>query len=390
MEQMLTSFAISVAANIVTSLFARNDTEKEIRKAFQEAIEMWSPNEDIRRYKEDEIYLFVQRYIAHPALDAAELSDEQRAFLKCFEKCVAQHAAAASYLSAIKEKEYYEVVMSSLQLVHSKLDAINQKLEEHNLRHEELHFEAVAQINTILHEVVEEPINALLYGITAIFDREIYAYTDVKNNGDVEVVIDSASRLVEDEDGDSYRPKFHDVDYDWEQERYTDWHGLNPDWDFCELFEDSMIAKFQLVNIDFYDGIDELQQYIDRKSINDQLSIDEKRLLTEIVASMRAVQAIVDDHPDMFLKVENLRFKNLQMELLGTFNDHGEKIGHFLVRYDDGVYSEGVTETYAPMVKRDELLDVYMLAPEYYYKMTGYLGHLFSLLPEWWEISGKA
>ena len=51
-SQLLSSFAISVAANMATALFARNNTEKEIRKAFQEAIEMWCPNEDIRRLRE--------------------------------------------------------------------------------------------------------------------------------------------------------------------------------------------------------------------------------------------------------------------------------------------------------------------------------------------------
>ena len=55
LTQMLSSFAISVAAHIVTSLFARNDTEKEIRAAFQEAIEKWCPNEDIRRFREPAI-----------------------------------------------------------------------------------------------------------------------------------------------------------------------------------------------------------------------------------------------------------------------------------------------------------------------------------------------
>lgn len=35
---ILSSFAISVAANIVTSLFVRNNTEKEIRAAFQDIV----------------------------------------------------------------------------------------------------------------------------------------------------------------------------------------------------------------------------------------------------------------------------------------------------------------------------------------------------------------
>ena len=59
LNSVLSSFAISVAANIVTSLFARNGTEKEIRTAFQEAIEKWCPNEDIRRFREPDINKFV-------------------------------------------------------------------------------------------------------------------------------------------------------------------------------------------------------------------------------------------------------------------------------------------------------------------------------------------
>ena len=39
--ELFTSFAISVAANIVTTLFARTSSEKEIRTAFQDAIEEW-------------------------------------------------------------------------------------------------------------------------------------------------------------------------------------------------------------------------------------------------------------------------------------------------------------------------------------------------------------
>ena len=38
MSDLLSSFAISVAANILTSLFSKNNTEKEIRTAFQDAI----------------------------------------------------------------------------------------------------------------------------------------------------------------------------------------------------------------------------------------------------------------------------------------------------------------------------------------------------------------
>ena len=294
----LSSFAISIAANIVTSLFARNDTEKEIRKAFQEAIEMWCPNEDIRRFKEKDIYKFVNGYIVNPAIDSRELSEELKSFLDCFEKCIANHHSAALYLSAIKEKDYYDIAMASLNLVHAKLDSISKKLDVANPRHEELHFEAVAEINTVLEEETVDAVNVFLYGILAAFDHDIYAYIEEGEDKDLEVVIDKDS-LLQEEDGGSFRPKFHDFDYDWDQEVGRDWSGINPDLDFWKMFSESYMAAFQLMRIDFYDSIEELHRIIDRKTINDQLSKDEKRLLTEIIASMRAIQSIIEDHSDM-------------------------------------------------------------------------------------------
>lgn len=72
----LSSFAISIAANIVCSLFPKNNTEKEIRKAFEEAVEDWSPNEDIRRYREKDLHHLMLQYIAHPDLDINHLTQE--------------------------------------------------------------------------------------------------------------------------------------------------------------------------------------------------------------------------------------------------------------------------------------------------------------------------
>lgn len=383
----LSSFAISIAANIVTSLFARNDTEKEIRKAFQEAIEMWCPNEDIRRFKEKDIYKFVNGYIVNPAIDSRELSKELKSFLDCFEKCIANHHSAALYLSAIKEKDYYDIAMASLNLVHTKLDSISKKLDVANPRHEELHFEAVAEINTVLEEETVDAVNVFLYGILAAFDHDIYAYIEEGEDKDLEVVIDKDS-LLQEEDGESFRPKFHDFDYDWDQEVGRDWSGINPDLDFWKMFSESYMAAFQLMRIDFYDSIEELHRIIDRKTINDQLSKDEKRLLTEIIASMRAIQSIIEDHSDIFGSVDS-KFKNLKVEQERTFEEDGIKLGYYKIIYEKDGYQELITETVAPEEMKDRLLDVYMINPEYYFKMTGYLGELFNLVREWWKLSGE-
>ena len=386
---MLSSFAISVAANIVTSYFARNDTEKEIRKAFQDAIELWCPNEDIRRFKEKEINGFVQNYISNPAIDEKRLSEEQKEFLECFEKCVAKYHSAALYLSAIKGRDNYEMVMASLDSVHAKLDSITQKLDKANPRDEDLHFEAVVEINTILRDVVEAPVNALLYGILAEFDDDIFAYTDVRDGQNIEILIDKDSRLVEDEDGECSRPKFHDFDYDWDKELRPDWTQMNPDLDFAELFGDSYIAGFQLMGLDFSEGIAELQLYIDRKSINDQLSTDEKRQLNEIIANMRALQSMLENNTGLFTKVPECFFKNLEIKQERLFTDHGRKIGEYAIVYNDGEYNEVITGLIAPVKTKDKLLDVFLIMPEYIFKLTGYLGALFDSVVEWWKITSR-
>ncbi len=389
LTQMLSSFAISVAANIVTSLFARNGTEKEIRAAFQEAIEKWCPNEDIRRFREPAINKFVEDYIKDPLLNPLTLTEEMKEFLSCFEKCIAAHEAAFNYLSAIKEKGYYSEVMATLQIVNRKLDTISKKLDEVNPRHEQLHWDAVVQINTILWDVVEEPLNVFLYGLLSAFDGDIFATADVKDDGTIEIKIDEDSRLMEDEDGDSYRPKFHDFEYNWEKERKPGWTEIEPDLDFWNMFRGSYIAAFQLMRIDFYEGIDQLQGYIDRTSINDQLTIDEKRLLSEIIADMRALQSVIEDHHDIFTHVEEAHFKNMEVKLLESFEEHGKRIGHYAIWYNDGEYSELITDTLAPVELEKILLDVMMITPDYYYKLTGYMGELFRNVVQWWSMTSK-
>ena len=43
-------------------------------------------------------------------------------------------------------------------------------------------------------------------------------------------------------------------------------------------------------------------------------------------------------------------------------------------------------QAYAQM--QDNLLDVYMINPDYYFKVTGYVGELFHSVRAWWELSG--
>ena len=131
------------------------------------------------------------------------------------------------------------------------------------------------------------------------------------------------------------------------------------------------------------------ERIIDHKTINDQLSTDEKRLLTEIVASMRAIQSVIEDHSDMFCYVDDCRLMNLKVEQLRAFEESGVQLGLFKIVYEKDSYIEEITETIAPRNMKDHLLDVYMINPDYYFKMTGYLGELFVLVREWWKLSSE-
>lgn len=382
----ISSFAISIAANIVSSLFARTDTEKEIRAAFQEAIEEWCPNEDIRKHRESEITRVIQSYVENPAIDPADLPEDECEFISIFMKKVSNHPAAYSYLSAITGREYYNVVMQSLHAANLKLDDISRKLDSVNPQHDELHAEAVIEINTVLHETIEEQINILLRGIFAAFDDEIFAYIDTVNEN-VSVVIDEGSYLMH-EDGEFYRPKYHDIEYDWDKETFFGWSNIEPDFDFYELFSAAYIAAFQLVSLDFREAEKCLLECIDKNNVNDQLSVNEKRHLSYIIQQLRAVQSVFDDHHDIFLHIKECSFANLHVHCEKQLEKDGDRIGIFDIIYDDNRYSEEITQIVAPVQMESHLLDVYEINPEYYYKLTGYVGDLFSLVTEWWELSG--
>lgn len=80
---------------------------------------------------------------------------------------------------------------------------------------------------------------------------------------------------------------------------------------------------------------------------------------------------------------------NLRVEQLRAFEENGVKLGLFKIVYEKDSYIEEITETIAPREMKDHLLDVYMINPDYYFKMTGYLGELFVLVREWWKLSSK-
>lgn len=68
--------------------------------------------------------------------------------------------------------------------------------------------------------------------------------------------VNKGSQLKEDEHGLKFRPKFRDMNYDWDKEIHPNWKSISPDIDFWKLLSESFIASFQLEEIDFYEGVE--------------------------------------------------------------------------------------------------------------------------------------
>lgn len=53
------------------------------------------------------------------------------------------------------------------------------------------------------------------------------------------------------------------------------------------------------------------------------------------------------------------------------------------------MWQQNITDTIVSREMIGHLLDVYMINSDYYFKMTGYLGELFTLVREWWKLSSE-
>ena len=78
----------------------------------------------------------------------------------------------------------------------------------------------------------------------------------------------------------------------------------------------------------------------------------------------------------------------LEVKGVREFEQNGLQLGHFEIYYATESYREKMTETIASMEMQGNLLDVYMINPDYYFKVTGYVGELFHSVRAWWELSG--
>lgn len=221
----------------------------------------------------------------------------------------------------------------------------------------------VTQINTILCDVVEKPVNVLLYGILAAFDDEISVQINARKDGTIEVIVDEEPNIG----------------------LRVDWTEIKSDKDVRKMLKDSYIAAFQLKELDLNKGICQLQEYI--KGVNAQLSTDEKRHFAEIIDNVRTLQTMLDDLKDILCKNVDLYFENIDDSIIEPYEEHGKEMGYFLIDYYDGVRSESITVVDVPLEECENLLDVYTLNPDYYTLLAGNMWTLISSVVKWWGMT---
>ena len=131
----LSSFAISIAANIVCDCLSLELTnvEKEIKAAYKAAEEKFFPDSGLRdSVSVDRRLRFIKRDIARIINEPDKkdtLDQETRVFLQLFEKEIAKKPAASNYLKGITDEKRYTEIVGGIEEVKEGIDKITAYLE---------------------------------------------------------------------------------------------------------------------------------------------------------------------------------------------------------------------------------------------------------------------
>ncbi len=132
--EIISAFAISIAANIATNLLSHRSTKivKEIKDAYEEALKQ-SFSEDIRRSssferKKRDIEYHITKQI-HNEDQLNELKGEYRTVLDNFKQAIANRQNAYNYLKDITDSMRYEHEFRMLEELHRGVADTNAKLD---------------------------------------------------------------------------------------------------------------------------------------------------------------------------------------------------------------------------------------------------------------------
>lgn len=133
----LSSFAISIAAGIVLEIypainkFRAQGVDRQIKLAFNKALKDWSINERVRAQKERELRSLLQSHIkAGDMITPQIVNQETFAFVKHFEKRLAEHTQAYDYLRLIVDQKKHDEVIDSFSRLEGKLSGIETLIKE--------------------------------------------------------------------------------------------------------------------------------------------------------------------------------------------------------------------------------------------------------------------
>lgn len=132
--EIISAFAISIAANIATNLLSHRSTKivKEIKNAYEEALKQ-SFSEEIRqsssfeRKKRDIEYHITQQIYNEAQLN--ELKSEYRTVLNNFKQAIANRQNAYNYLKDITDSMRYEQEFRMLEELHRGVADTNERLD---------------------------------------------------------------------------------------------------------------------------------------------------------------------------------------------------------------------------------------------------------------------
>lgn len=131
----LSSFAISIAANIVCDCLSLELTnvEKEIKAAYKATEEKFFPDSGLRdSVSVDRRLRFIKRDIARIINEPDKkdtLDQETRVFLQLFEKEIAKRPAAYNYLKGITDEKRYTEIVGGIEEVKEGINKITAYLE---------------------------------------------------------------------------------------------------------------------------------------------------------------------------------------------------------------------------------------------------------------------
>ena len=134
MIEPISSFAISCAAGIALNIWSKSQqtVDKEVKKAFEQALKDWCPNSDIRENRKEKLKKNFLEIAYNPESFSEDYKcyGEYEKFYIIFDKRLVQFQVAYNYISSIQDSERYKAEIKILSEVRLTVNDTNDKVTE--------------------------------------------------------------------------------------------------------------------------------------------------------------------------------------------------------------------------------------------------------------------